>query len=158
MLMDREQDAILTFDMVVERLLEAWGFLRRMPDRESSWLRSPGVTSLYRREPQTIRDVWREWGYEVAVEVAKAAAAVPPSLPGLRSAEVDRMNEALGWIEWVEPRDRRLVGMVLAQLDRGAARPDWGSLVVDLASDVGPDALRKRFGRAVSRIAFKANR
>ena len=150
--------------MVVERLLEAWGFLRRMPDREGGWLRSAGVTSLYQGQPMTLREVQREWGIEAAVEVAKAAASAAPRLPGLRSAEVDRMNDVFGldgrrgWIEAVEPRDRRLVGMVLAQLDRGAARPSWRALAHDLGWGGHPDTLSKRWERAVKAIAFRVNR
>lgn len=159
----KDGSELLTFDMVIERLLEAWGFLRRMPDREAGWLHSAGVASVYHGQPMTLREVQRAFGIEAAVEVAKAAAAATPRLPGLRSAEVDRMNAVFGldgrtgWIEAVEPRDRVLVGLVLQQLDRGAARPSWRRLARDLGWSGHPDTLAKRWERAVRAIAFRVN-
>ena len=79
----------------------------------------------------------------------------PRSLPGLRAAEVDRMDEALSWMAWVNPRDRKLVGVVLSQLDRDQTRPSWLPVARALGWGGHPDALRKRYGMAVSTIASK---
>ena len=145
----------LTFDQVIERLVEAWGFMRRLPDREAKWLKDAQASSIYGRGRLTEADVWQRFGWQAGVFEEDAR----PRLPGLRAVEVDRMEEAFGWVEWVEARDRRLVGAVLSVLDRGEeTRVPWGRLVVKLGADVGPDALSRRWDRAVSRIAQQLGR
>lgn len=145
----------MTHDMVIERLLEAWGFMRRMPDREAVWLRpSAGVSSLYAQRPLTARDAWSLWGYAEDGPDKDAR----PKMPGLRTVEVDRMTVALSWIEYVDARDRKLVGAVLKQLDQGAARPSWTAIGATLGLDVHRETLAKRWDRAISRIALKLNR
>jgi hypothetical protein len=144
----------VTFDLVEERLVEAWGFLRRMPDREAGWLMDARASSIYQRgqlSRQELLELYQIDGTEYDRDAA-------PTLPGLRSAEVDRMDQALGWMAWVDARDRKLVGIILGQLDRGASRPAWSSAAKAIGSTVEPDTLRKRYSRAITRIATKLDK
>ncbi len=141
----------VTFALVEERLVEAWGFLRRMPDREAGWLMDARASSIYQRGQLSRQELWEL--YQVDGDNYDRDAL--PRLPGLRSVEVDRMDQALGWMGYVDARDRKLVGIILGQLDRGASRPAWASAAKALGSTVEPDTLRKRYARAITRIATK---
>lgn len=131
-----------TFDAVEARLVEAWGFLGRMPDREAAWLRG-GVSSIYRSIVREWNDYWQTDDKPVRL--------------GLRSAEVDRMNEALGWLDHVRPADRKLVGFVLQALARGYSDPPWRGLCRPMGWGGHSDALRKRYSRSITRIAHVLN-
>lgn len=143
-----------SFEGVQDRLLEAWGFLRRMPDREAGWLRDAKASSIYQRGQLAARETWAL--YQIDSDDYDRDAL--PKLPGLRSAEVDRMDEALGWIAWVDARDRKLVAVVLAQLHNDAARPSWTGAARALGFGGHPDTLAKRYSRAITRIAVKLGR
>jgi hypothetical protein len=132
--------SFLTFTDVEERLVEAWGFLRRLPDRERGW------QTIRANWPDTLRHTW--FG-----DYPSSDAESAPCAPGLRTAEVARMEEALAWVAWVPERDRRLLGLVLSALDRGEAQAPWIDLAHVIGAGATPDALRMRYGRAVSRIA-----
>lgn len=149
----RQRGELLSYGDVIERLVEAWGFLRRMPDREAAWVRSGQVSSLYRLCQLTPREAWSLY----QIDSDEYDRDAKPRQPGLRTAEVDRMNETLAWVEWVPERDRKLLGAALSRLERGDTTVPWVALAPALALGVGPDALRKRFDRAVSRIAARLN-
>jgi len=134
---------LATFDQVEERLVEAWGYLMRMPDREL------GLHRLKASWP----DIRRHNAFGDYGDMESDAA---PKAPGLRTAEVDAMEEALGWVEWVKGRDRKLIGVVLAQLQR-AARPEWPFVALALDRSVEPDAYRKRYSRAITLICNRLN-
>lgn len=136
------RDDFWTFAAVEERLVEAWEFLGRMPDREAGWLKV-GVSSIYRAIVREWNDYWQTDDKPVRL--------------GLRTAEVDRMNEALDWLEHVRPADRKLVGFVLQALARGHADPPWGGLCRPMGWGGHPDALRKRYSRAITRICHAEN-
>lgn len=148
------EDGSITFEGVQERLVEAWGFLRRMPDREAGWLMDARASSIYQRGQLSRHELWELYQID-GTEYDRDAS---PSLPGLRSIEVDRMDQALGWIGWVDARDRKLVGIILGQLERGASRPAWSSAAKALACAVEPDTLPKRYSRAITRIAIKLDK
>lgn len=145
------EDGSITFDGVQERLVEAWGFLRRMPDREAGWLMDVRASSIYERGQLSRQELWELY----QIDSADYDRDALPRMPGLRSVEVDRMEQALGWMGWVDARDRKLVGIILGQLERGASRPAWASAAKVLGSTVEPDTLRKRYSRAITRIAAK---
>lgn len=149
MLLMKEGSAAVTFDWVEERLVEAWGFMRRMPDAEAGWMRDAKASSIYGRGRMTRQELWAL--YQIDSDDYDRDAV--GRLPGLRTAEVDRMEEALGWIEHVEPRDRKLIGVVLAQLERGEARPMWRAAAAKLGWGGHPDTLAKRYSRGIGRIA-----
>lgn len=130
-----------TFQLVEERLVEAWGFLCRMPDREAAHLRV-SVMSIWQQ-------IVRQWG-----DAAPDAFSKRPRL-GLRSHEVDRMDEALAWVELLRPHDRQLVGRVLPWLARGAVDIPWRKIKAEMGWIGSPDALRMRYGRAINKIAVK---
>lgn len=149
--LQRNRGELLSYGDVIERLVEAWGFLRRMPDREAGWVRSGQVSSLYRLCQLTPREAWSLY----RIDSDDYDRDAQPRQPGLRAAEVDRMNETLAWVEWVPERDRKLVGVALSRLERGDATVPWIALAPVLALGVGPDALRMRFDRAITRIAAR---
>jgi hypothetical protein len=133
---------ITTFVETEARLIEMWGFLRRTPDREAGWMRAKVMW------PEIMRhNAFGDYG-DMEVDA-------PRRLPGLRAVEVDRMDEALSWMAWVNPRDRKLVGVVLSQLDRDQARPSWLSAARAIGWGGHPDTLAKRYGVALSTITSK---
>ena len=132
------------FDDVQERLVEAWAFLQRLPDREAGWL-SSGTSSL-----------WRMVAQDLTTEGAQADNELPRPA-SLSSREVDRMNEALEWLQAVPETDRKLVGLALAQLARGASRVSWRRILPLLGKRRGADGLRMRYGRALNRICTMLN-
>ena len=141
----------VTFDSVEERLVEAWGFLRRMPDREAGWLKDVRASSIYERGQLSRQELWAL--YQLDSDDYDSDAR--PRMPGLRSVEVDRMDQALGWIGWVDSRDRKLVGIILGQLHSGASRPAWKSAAKAIGWAGHTDTLAKRYSRAITRIAVK---
>lgn len=144
-----------TFDRVVERLVEAWGFLWRMPDREAGWLRDVQASAIYEQGQISRQDRWAL--YQIDSDDYDRDAV--GKLPGLRTAEVDRMNEALGWVEWVDPAHRRLVGVVLQTLHRNEeAQLPWGRIARKIGWAGHPDTLAKRWGRSITRIAQRLDR
>lgn len=132
-----------TFEAVEARLVEAWGYLLRMPDREGAWQRLRANWPDVRRH--------NHFG-----DYGDMDPDARPRPPGLRTAEVDRMEEALGWVEWVGERDRRLIGVVLGQLQR-VDRPEWEAVARRIDASVRPDAYRMRYGRALYRICRRLN-
>lgn len=149
-----DDDAFWSFDRVQERLIEAWGFLHRLPDRERQWMREPGAATIYARGQLSRHELWSLY----RIDSDDYDRDQRPKLPGLRSVEVDRMWEALGWIEWVTGRDRKLVGIAIGQMARGAARPSWVGAARSLGWGGHPDTLAKRYATAINRIAINLTR
>lgn len=144
-----EEGEAPTFERVQERLVEAWGFLRRMPDREAGWLKDRRASPIYQRGQLTRQELWEQY----KVDSDDYDRDQQPTLPGLRAYEVDRMWQALGWIEAaVEQRDRKLLGVVLGQLNRDHARPAWLSAARAIGWGGHPDTLAKRYSRAITAI------
>lgn len=130
-----------SFALVEERLIEAWRFLQRLPDREAGWLRTH------------VMSLWRE---VVPDRLERFEEAAPVRL-GLRSREVDRMEETLAWLDHTRPVDRRLIGFVLRYLAMDQAHPEWLTIRTQMGWDGTPDALRKRYNRSITRIAHALN-
>lgn len=137
-----------TFALVEEKMIEAWGFLMRLPDRERGWMASSARSSM----PAVVRSN-RDGDYFETQQ----------GRPGLRSHEVTLVERALigegAWIEWVPTRDRELVATVLTvkgwHVSGGFA---WSDVAEEMAWVAGPDALRMRYNRAVSRIAARLDK
>ncbi|QIG79979.1 hypothetical protein [Stakelama tenebrarum] len=147
-----EANGLLSYDEVQERLVEAWGFLMRMPDRERGWLRS-GVSSIYREFRLSEAEAWRL--YQIDSDDYHGDAR--PKLPPLSSVEVDRMEEALAWVSAYAPRrDCGLIGVVLAQLQR-SARPSWEEAADKIGGDAAPAALSRRYERAMGAVCRGVN-
>jgi hypothetical protein len=145
-----------TFALVEERMVEAVGFLDRVSKGGRSPYATDGPWALVIRN----RDAGAQVDGEVAdwVEVDPDDAVKPRG--GLRSAEVDRMEQTLEWIMLVQDRKGRLrplVGMVLQQKQRGANQVDWAEVKRRLRSGDSHDVLRKSYSRAIGRIAAVLN-
>jgi hypothetical protein len=80
-----------TPETVAGRLAEAADTLRRLPR-----VKVQGYSSAW---PPIIRDFWEAFGWnEVEVRLG-------PPLPGA----IDRMDETLQWLRWLEPDETRIV-------------------------------------------------
>jgi len=96
-----------TRDLVEAALEEAARTMRFVPDPPGS--RPRGYGSSW---PDYVRDPWHAYGYHAA------RAQIVPS-----AAEIDRMDEVLEWLAWLDPVDAKIVwfraaGMRWAQLGR----------------------------------------
>jgi hypothetical protein len=127
-----------TFDMVQERLVEAVIMLRRLPDREKGWLRGVAKDG--------------PWDQILPECPDDADADVRQSTPSLTQVEIAEMEEALAWMAHVPDRDRRLVGLAIAQLVRGGREISWRRLLAPMGVTLGKDGLRMRYGRAINAI------
>jgi hypothetical protein len=76
--------------MVADRMEEAAATLKRLPDEKIRQLKS--------NWPETV-PVWGDYGDE------KTRLRLGPPSPDA----IDRMDEALGWLNWLEPNHARLV-------------------------------------------------
>jgi len=76
---------------VEARLVEAADVLKRLPA-----VRARGYFSTW---PPVIRDFWEAFGRE---DVRLRRGPPPP-------AAIDRLDEALAWLRWLEPDDARIV-------------------------------------------------
>lgn len=139
-----------TPDLVEERLVEAWGFLRRMPGGGGRAGASDGPWHL----------IQKEWGDYVDLDEVREREARQRG--ALRPAEVDRMNEALEWVRYASASDVRLLALVLAALDREGT-PMWADiahrsrLMTRFGRAIGGDAARMRYNRALHAIARALN-
>ena len=80
-----------TVTLVEERMAEAADTLRRLPEE-----RVRGYFSIW---PPAIRDYWEAFGRE-DVRLRRG----PP-----HPAAIDRMDEALPWLAWLDPAEARIV-------------------------------------------------
>jgi hypothetical protein len=148
---DPEAWALWTFDDVEARLVEAIGFLRRMPGGGSSPYAKDGPWAQIRRE----------WGDYVDRDEVRERESRPRG--SLRTEEVDRMEEALDWVRFVRAVDTRLLGLALASMERDGSEVPWTELAPRIGLRtatgrlLGPDALRMRYQRAVGAIAKSLN-
>jgi hypothetical protein len=138
--LDRE---LMTFDLVEERLAEAWGFMLRLPDRERGWQRVTAIWPEVRRH-----NFFGDYG--------GTDPDARPRQPGLRTAEVERMEEALGWVDWVAPQHRTLLGLVLSVLQK-IDDPDWIWIAARVDGKPEPSACRMRYSRSITRICERLN-
>ena len=113
---------------VAERLAEAADALERLPQG--------GVQGYASR---------LRWPY---ADDGRSGARLPSPSP----EAIDRMDEALGWLMWLEPEERRLVWLraqgTALEADHASARdrPDHGVAAVDYgaAQDLGPAERSRR--------------
>lgn len=77
--------------LVEERMVEAADTLKRLPEER--------VRGYFSTWPTVIRDYWEAFGRE-DVRLRRG----PPS-----AAAIDRMDEALAWLAWLDPAEARIV-------------------------------------------------
>jgi hypothetical protein len=86
-------NATWTPSMIEERFIEAADVMKRLPD-----VRVPGYYSLW---PKALH------------EFADLVGQEPPRLrrPRPTPAAISRMEETLGWLQWLDPIDARIIWM-----------------------------------------------
>lgn len=141
------------FELVQDRLVEAWEFQRSMPPvLPRGGVATDGPWHLVIRERADMVEQALA-GHEL-VRVGRRA---------LRAAEVDRMNEALGWVEHVRPSDARLIALAIASLERSGHQIDWEDvaprcgLITATGRKLGPSAAKTRYRRAIDDIVRALN-
>lgn len=136
-----------TFELVQERMIEAMGFLDRVTPSGYNPYATDGPWSQIRKE-------WSDY-----VDRDERREALARERGGLRSAQVDRMEETLRWIELVKakPGLRKLVGVVLLQLLNGGSQPRWADVRKTLRTKQSAEVLRKTYSAAITTIAEKLN-
>lgn len=138
-----------TFDLVQERLIEAYGVLRRLPDPDAKNLRVKTMS------------LWDQVSVTAGMNAAEQAeyrlyrAGDPPRAPGVSRGEHDRMEEALSWLLWIKPDIRPIVHIAIEQLWRGNARIDWTATGADPRVSGSFDRARMAYRRSVTAIARK---
>lgn len=134
----------LAFSEVEDRLVEAMLTCWRTPDRERGW--------------QRLRSAWPEISRDALAGDYDArggdgrSSDVPLKLASQTREEVAEMEEAFGWLNAIDPADRKLVGLAIAQLAAGKREVSWVKLLGRMGLDRGADGLRKRYGRALHAI------
>lgn len=138
-----------TFEAVQDRLVEAMITCWRNPDRERGW--------------QRVRSTWPEITREQAAgdydarggDLSSSDVEIRPA--ALTRRDVAEMDEAFGWVDAIAPDDRKVVGLVVVQLARGAREVPWTYLLKQMGLKHGVHGLRKRYGRAIADIAARLN-
>lgn len=116
--------------LVAVSLEEAADTLRRLPD--------PRLQGYWSSWPVIVRDFWEAYGWN--------DVRVRPSPPS--PAAIDRMDEVLPWLQWLEPDDARLVWQ------RANGRP-WKLIAYEFG--VNRTTAWRRWTFAVILIATKLN-
>jgi hypothetical protein len=148
--LQRNRGAFLSFDDVQDRLVEAMRICWRHPDRERGW---QFVRSAW---PEAMREALAD---EHGVQIKPVVDDVPIRTASLTRADVAAMEEAFGWLDHVQPVDRKLIGVAITALARGDTRVPWGALTgPDGALSGSADYARIRYGRAMSRLCERLNR
>ncbi|MDF0540797.1 hypothetical protein PX699_00445 [Sphingobium sp. H39-3-25] len=142
-----EGSVFWTFEAVEERMIEAWGYMMRLPDAERGWLAAASRSSM----PAIVRH--NAFGDYFETSTGR---------PGLRAAQVTMVEAVFtgegAWIDWVFARDRPLIATVMkVKLRQHGGGFAWADVAQAGGGGVQPDALRMRYNRAITRIAAKAN-
>jgi hypothetical protein len=140
-------DGLMSFADVEQRLVEAMLICWRMPDRERGWMR--------------LRAYWPDVSAEAGDYDARGGdlrssdVAIRPA--SLTRAEVAAMEEAFGWLDLVPAADRKLVGLAVTALARGAGQIPWLKLRAAMGVRYGAGGLAKRYERAIGEICRSVN-
>lgn len=133
--------AALSATDVEQRLIEAFEMLDRIGgDAGPS---AGGVSSVWRQ-------VLREWSDYSPDTYRNRVGA------NYTTADVARMEEALGWCEWLVPMQRRLVAIVVPMKAAGRT-VQWKATAKRIGWDVRGNALQMRYVRILNLITDKAN-
>ena len=138
-----------TFEAVEDRLVEALMTCWRHPDRERGW--------------QRLRSAWPDVLREVSAgdydarggDHSSSDVVIRPA--AMTRRDTAEMEEAFGWVDRLDAGDRKLVGIVIAQLARGQREVRWRHLLRPMGLKRGADGLRMRYSRAIASIAEALN-
>jgi hypothetical protein len=135
--------SMLTFRDVERGLVDVMELWRRTPgDGRGSPFASDGPWEL------ADRDLY-------GPDVDKDAPLRPAPLTRAEVAERDRVS---AWIELAPARDRRLVSLAVVQMSaKGYKSPGFRELLPKMGLTLGADGLRKRYNRAIYKIASELN-
>lgn len=140
----REGSGLLTYIDLEDRLVEALRICWRDTDRARGW--------------QHVKSAWPEIMREAVlgdyVEPSSDAAIRPAALT---RQDVAEMEEAFGWLDAVDPADRKLIGMAINQLARGKREVSWVAMLPQMDLTRGAEGLRMRYGRAMTAICKAVN-
>jgi hypothetical protein len=121
----------------------------RHPDRERGWQR------LRAHWPDVLREV-SPGDYDArGGDSTSSDVAIRPA--SLTRIEVAEMEEAFGWVDRLGADDRKLVGLVVTLLAKGAREVSWRRLLAPMGVVRGADGLRMRYGRAINAICVHEN-
>lgn len=133
----------LTATDVEARLIEAFEMLDRIGGDVGPAGNSSGVSSLW-------RTVLREWS-EYSPDTYRNRVGA-----NYTTADVARMEESLGWCEWLGPMHRRLIAVVVPMKAIGRA-PQWKAIGRRIGWAITGNSVRMRYQRALNLITVKAN-
>jgi hypothetical protein len=147
--LDRQRGALLSFADIEERLVQAMLICWRNPDRERGW--------------QQLRSAWPDVLREISAgdydarggDHSSSDVSLRPA--SLTRAEVAEMEEAFGWLDHIEPLDRKLVGLAITAMARGAKQVPWMKLRQPMGVTRGADGLRMRYERAIGQVCRVVN-
>lgn len=134
---------VITFKDVEQGLVEVMELWRRTPGQgRGSPFASDGPWELADREL---------YGPDVDKDVPLRPAP-------LTRAEVAERDRVTAWVELAPERDRRLVSLAIVQMSRkGYKSPGFKELLPKMGLRLGADGLRKRYNRAIYKIASELN-
>jgi hypothetical protein len=138
---DREDGTFMTYDAVEARLVDAVRWWRRP---EGRWpFAGDGPWHLIRKE-------WWDWDARDPKRLRDGA----PS-----PAEIDRMEEATGWLGWLEDDGkRRALVAGLVDLAKGRRHPGWSAMRERLGEPgLSGAAVQYRYSQAIRFIANVLN-
>ena len=139
----------MSFDDVQDRLVEAMLTCWRYPDRERGW------QTLRCAWPEISRDVWAG-DYDARGGDGTSGDVVLRPASQTR-VEVAEMEEAFGWLDAVDPADRKLIGLAIHQLARGRREVSWSRLKSAMGIKRGSDGLRMRYSRSIASMCAAIN-
>ena len=136
--------------LVEERLEEAADTLKRLPEER--------VRGFFGTWPPVVRDFWEAFGRD-EVRLRRG----PP-----QPAAIDRMDEALVWLSWLEPDDARIVWLRACRLPwklvtwriglgRTAAWQHWAAALITIAARLD-GAAQERAGRTIPSGRIRPNK
>jgi hypothetical protein len=137
------------FEDVEDRLVEALRTCWRHADRERGW--------------QQLRSAWPEISRDVLAgdydarggDGTSSDVVIRPA--AMTRQDVAEMEEAFGWLDGIDPIDRKVIGLAINQLARGRREVPWRSLLPAMGLTRGVEGLRKRYSRAITAICHRAN-
>ena len=98
-----------------EQIYEAVQALKRLPDREASYLRSGSRCAW----PQVIVSYWEAYGQQRA-----RSRPSPPT-----ASEIDAMERVLGWLTWLGQQDRIVMRCVFLCCGQGMQSTQAGYIL-----------------------------